>query len=146
MVGVVLFVLILVFYGFLLSTNLFRKILQEDTNAQVKNFFDKWDAFFKNDSSRLILSITSFVVGVWNFFAPDFGAGFSPTIIGALIPSLLMIVNSVIIYPGILGLINLSQETKDGITKFIGSFEGLAGLLTLVLGLLHVGLFGVPFF
>jgi len=141
MVGVVLFILILLFYGFILSTDLFRKIFQEDKNAQAKTFFDKWDGFFKSESARMVLAITGLTVGVWNFFAPNFGAGLSPSIIGAPIPSLILLLDSIVIFPSMLGIFNLPQETKDKISVFMDKYESIAGVLTILAGILHIAFY-----
>ncbi len=136
MFGVVLFSLIILFYGFLLSIELFSKAF-----PQGKAFFDKVEEFLGNGASKVILALCGILVGIWNFFAPDFGAMFSPTIIGALIPSLLVIVDSTIIYPNILEILNIPQESKDKYYAFIEKYKGVAGIVTIIAGFLHMILF-----
>jgi hypothetical protein len=136
MLGVILFSLIMLFYGFVLSTELFVKAF-----PAAKDFFSKVDAFFEKGSIKVVLSLLGILFGVWNLFAPDFGAGYSPTIIGALLPSLLLIADATIIYPNILEILNLPQESKDKYYAFIEKYKGVAGIATLVSGFLHMALF-----
>jgi hypothetical protein len=143
MPGVILFVIILIFYGFVLSTEVFRRLLGDDRNPQVKAFFDRSDGFFKSETSRMVMAIGGVMAGLWNFFAPDFGAGYSPTVIGALIPSVILILDSLVIYPGILGIFNIPQEQKEKVVAFMDRYEGMAGVITLAVALLHAFLFRI---
>ncbi len=136
MVGVILFVLVILFYGFVLSLPLLEK-----TFPQSKDFLSKINAFLDKGATKIILALVGIVVGVWNIFAPDFGAMYSPTIIGALIPSLLLIVDSTIIYPAVLEVLNIPQEGKDKYYAFVEKWKGVAGIVTIIAGLLHLALF-----
>lgn len=136
MVGVILFCLILLFFGFILSLPLFEK-----TFPQSKDVFTKFDAFLDKGATKVILALVGIIVGIWNIFAPDFGAMYSPTIIGALIPSLLLIVDSTIIYPSVLEILNIPQESKDKYYAFVEKYKGIAGIITIIAGFLHMALF-----
>lgn len=141
MFGVILFSIIILFYGFILSTEFFCK-----TFPQGKNFFASIDKISENTAAKVILSLGGIVIGLWNFFAPDFGAMYSPTIIGALIPSVLLILDSTIIYPNIMELLNIPKESKDKYYAFIDKFKGIAGIITILSGLLHLFLFRIILF
>lgn len=146
MLGVFLFVVVLLLYGVVLSTDVFRRLLQDDRNPQVKAFFDRFDGFFRSETSRMVLAIGGVMVGLWNFFAPDFGAGYAPTVIGALIPSVVLVLDSLVIYPGILGIFNIPQEQKEKVVSFMDRYEGIAGVVTLAAALLHAVLFRIILF
>lgn len=136
MVGVILFCLILLFFGFVLSLPLFEK-----TFPQTKDFFAKFNEFLDKGATKVILALVGIIVGIWNIFAPDFGAMYSPTIIGALIPSLLLIVDATIIYPNVLEILNIPQESKDKYYAFVEKYKGIAGIITIIAGFLHMALF-----
>lgn len=136
MIGVILFTLCIFIYGFVLATDVFAKAI-----PQAKGFFSQVDRFLDNGTVRVIFAVAGILIGLWNFFAPDFGAMYSPTIIGALIPSLLIIFDSTVLYPNIIEMLNIPKESKDQYYAFIEKFRGLAGIVTLASGLLHILLF-----
>lgn len=134
-VGVILFCLILLFYGFILSLPLFEK-----TFPQSKEIFAKFNDFLDKGATKIILALSGIIIGVWNFFAPNFIANNTP-VIGALIPSLLMIFDSTIIYPNILDILNIPQDAKDKYYGFVEKYKGIAGIVTIIAGLLHLALY-----
>lgn len=141
MLGVILFCLVLLFYGFILSLELFEKVL-----PQGRDLFIKVKDFTEQGTTKVFLSLGAMIIGIWNFFAPDFGAAFSPTIIGALIPSLLLVLDSTVIYPNILEILNIPQESKQKYYEFVEKYRGMAGILTLAAGFLHMALFRIILF
>jgi hypothetical protein len=136
MVGVILFCLILLFYGFILSLPLLEK-----TFPQSKAIFAKFNDFLDKGATKIILALAGIIIGVWNLFAPNFAAIYAPPIIGALIPSLLMIVDSTIIYPNVLEILNIPQEQKDKYYGFVEKYKSIAGIVTIISGFLHMALY-----
>jgi hypothetical protein len=132
MFGIVLFSLILLAFGFLLSTELILKIV-----PQWKEMLAKVDEFSSAGATKVILSMSAIIIGIWNFFAPNFGASFSPTIIGAFIPSIIMIFDGAVIYPNIIEILNIPQDQKDKYYVFVEKYRSIAGVITIVAGLLH---------
>lgn len=138
MFGVILFVIALLFYGFILSTVLLRSLLKADANPSIAAFFDKADKLAGNETARVIMAVVALAVGIWNLFAPNFGAGFSPTILGALFPSLILVLDGLVIYPGILTFFNLPEEPKAKVNKLLETYMKFAGPVTLGAGVLHI--------
>ncbi len=144
MLGVILLVLILFFYGIVLI----------DIWDKVKFFSEKFNTillsikeFFNKGSIKFIMALAGLIIGIWNFFAPDFGFMLGgPTIIGALIPSIAMVLSSVVLYPGIIEIINIPQEDKQKYYDFIEKYRGIAGVIALVVAILHALLFKVILF
>jgi len=141
MLGVILFVLLLLIYGIILSDEIFKKMFEDTKNEGVKNFINILEKYKENNLMRLIFSLVALISGLWNFFAPDFGANYSPTIIGALLPSVVMFCNGIIIYPEILGLFNFDDETKNKIKIFMEKYSPVAGITSIILGFLHIAFF-----
>ncbi|HNX57867.1 MAG TPA: hypothetical protein PKK43_02125 [Spirochaetota bacterium] len=133
MFGFILFTAILFIYGIFLSHELFAKMIP---SAKGFNMFA--NALMSNGKSRFILMLAAFITGIWNLFAPDFGAMNSPTIIGDLVPSSVMMLNALIILPEIVGIFNIPKRAKNKfVTKMLG-FRKIAGPVTLIVGLLHI--------
>ena len=137
--GVFLFTVLILFYGFILSTEILSR-----TFPQGKEFFAKVDQAVGKDSTKVILAIGGIFGGIWNFFAPDFGTDI--TIIGALIPSVILIIDGTILYPNIINLLNIPQEKKDQYFAFIEKYKGIAGVITIISGFMHMFLFKVILF
>ncbi|MCX7821722.1 MAG: hypothetical protein N2258_08635 [Brevinematales bacterium] len=144
MPGVILLVLILFFYSIVLLEIWDKVKLNSPTfNSkleEIKSFFDK-------GSVKFIMAFSGLIIGIWNFFAPDFGyPEGGPTIIGALLPSIAMILSSVVIYPGIIEILNIPQEEKNKYYEFIEKYRGVAGVIALVVAILHAILFKIILF
>ncbi len=133
--GVVLFSLALLFYGIILSGEAAVKAFPKS-----RVFFDRIDAFIEKGAAKLFLSLISLIIGLWNLFSPNFIAS-APPIIGALIPSLLLILDSAVIYPELVEILSIPDETKAKYYEFIGKYKGIAGIITFFAGLLHLILF-----
>jgi len=144
MLGVILFTIILFFYSIVLL-ELWDKI--NISSEKVNNILSSFKAFFEKGSIRFIIAMAGIVIGVWNFFAPDFGYIYGgPTILGALLPSLAMVLSSVVIYPGVVEILNISEEEKKKYYDFINKYRGVAGIITLVISILHAVLHKVVLF
>ncbi len=150
MVGVVLFTLVLIVFGFILSSKIISGLVKEPEGDEapnvVKRFLIKIQELLENKSISLILALTAIVIGLWNFFAPDFGAFLTPTIVGALIPSLILLVNGAVLYPHIIEIFNVSDDKKGKYYDFISKYKDYVGLATLVIALLHILLYKQVFF
>ncbi len=136
MLGVILFSLILLFYGFILSGEVVIKAF-----PQSKAFFSKVDKMIEKGAARLFLAFAGIIIGIWNLFAPDFTAIFAPPVIGALIPALLLIIDSTIIYPNVIEILNVPEEGKKKYYTYIEKYKGIAGIVTVFAGLLHLVLY-----
>lgn len=144
MPGVILLVLILFFYSIVLleiwDKVKFNSEKFNTTLESIKSFFDK-------GSVRFLMAFAGLIIGIWNFFAPDFGfPEGGPTIIGALLPSIAMVLSSVVIYPGIIEIFNIPQEGKNKYYDFIEKYRGIAGIIALVVAILHAVLFKIILF
>lgn len=144
MLGVILFVIVLLFYSLILL-ELWDKV--KVNSEKVTNFLNATKSFFDSGSSRFILALVGLIIGVWNLFAPDFGyfEG-GPTVLGALLPSIAMCLSSVVLYPGIVEILNISQEDKQKYYNFINNYRGISGIVTLVIGVLHAIFFKIVLF
>ena len=144
MLGVILFVVILFFYSLILL-ELWDKI--KVSNEGVSNFLNSMKEFFDKGSIRFILALGGLILGLWNFFAPDFGYIYGgPTILGALLPSIALFFAAVVLYPGIIEILNIPQEEKQKYYNFVDTYRGIAGIITLILAILHAILFKVILF
>ncbi len=104
-------------------------------------------AFFDKGSVRFILALSGLVIGIWNFFAPDFGyIEGGPTILGALFPSIAMVFSAIVLYPGVIEILNLPEEDKKKYYDFIEKYRGIAGIVALIIAILHAVLFKVILF
>ncbi len=146
MMGVILFFIVLLCYGLILSRNIVMKMLPEGEEGGFKGFMVKFDQFFENKGTAFIFSFSAFVIGLWNLFAPDFGANYAPSVIGAFLPAVAMILNSAVMYPEIIEVLNLEQEKKDKYYAFVEKVSGFMGVVTLVLSILHIAFFKIIIF
>ena len=144
MLGIVIFVLILLFYGIVLSKNVFLTLFpikEGETAEGFTKYVNEFYHFFDNKSLTAFLSICALVIGLWNFFAPDFGGGNPVPILGALIPSLAMLLNGLVLYPEIVEVLSIPQEKKEQYYKIVAQVSGLMGVITLIIAVLHIILF-----
>lgn len=144
MFGVILFVLVLLVYGFILSRTLLARLFPTASGEEVKGvarFLQTVDQFMENKGVKFIFSISALILGIWNLFAPDFNAGYSTSIIGALLPSLILILDGLIIDVEIIEFLNIPQEAKDKYYAFIDRVKDFMGIVTLVAAILHMAFF-----
>jgi hypothetical protein len=132
MAGFIVFTLILLVYGIVLSHNILSAFLPN------KVLWGKIGEYTEKNRKRVVLSVLAIIVGLWNLFAPDFGAMNSPTIIGAIVPSAIMIFNGFVLCPEIIGVVNLSKKSKKKFIKRMSQFKKFAGPVTIVAGILHI--------
>lgn len=142
MLGVVLFTLILMVYGLILSRKLIVKMIpaakEGEEPGAFKKFMTKVDEFFANKGVSFIFSFSALVIGLFNFFAPDFSAAFREPIIGATLPALILILDGAVIQPEIVEILNIAQEKKDKYYAFVEKISGFMGIATLVSAILHI--------
>ncbi|OHD53821.1 MAG: hypothetical protein A2Y33_16690 [Spirochaetes bacterium GWF1_51_8] len=146
MFGVILFSVVLLGYGFVLSRQMIANLAGvKEENKEGLNGFAKFmvnfNKFFENEGVLWVLSVVALITGVWNFFAPDFSAIYGPPVIGAFIPSIIMIVNAAVLYPKIIEIINIGQDNKTKYYEIVEKISGLMGIITLVSFFLHIALF-----
>lgn len=131
MPGVILFTLVLLFFSLLLMAEAIGKAIPAFAGAM--EALRKWS---ETGSVRVILSLCAVFLGIWNFFSPDFGV--STTVVGALLPALLLMFDGAVLYPNIVEIFNIPQETKDKYYQFVEKFKAYAGVMTLVAAVLHL--------
>ena len=131
MLGFILFTAILFIYGILMSGAIWLPFVPDD------HFRRRMKAFFGRDSVRLPASWIAIVAGVWNIFAPDFGGMNSPTVLGSLIPSVMLIIDGVIICPESVRIINIPKRVRDRWVFRILRLEKAAGPATILIAVLH---------
>ncbi len=144
MLGVILFVLVLLVYGFILSRSMIARmfpVAKDQEASGIAKFLSELDVFFKNKGAKFIFSISALVLGLWNLFAPDFSAAMSPSVIGALIPSLLLMLSGLIIDVEIIEFLNIPQEAKEKYYAFIDKVKDYVGIVLLVVAILHLAFF-----
>jgi uncharacterized membrane protein HdeD (DUF308 family) len=106
-----------------------------------RKFINQIDEFFSNKGISFIFSFSALVLGLFNFFAPDFSAAHSAPVIGATIPALILILDGAVIQPEIIEIINIAQDKKDKYYNFIEKISGFMGLITLVSAFLHIAFY-----
>jgi hypothetical protein len=144
MLGFILFTIVLVFYGVVLSSGLISVIF-----PKISPYISIFGDVARDNRKRFIgfiAGIAAIIIGLWNLFAPDFGAMNSPTIIGALIPSIIMIFNGIILFPEIVVVINISKKTKKKFISKMSGYQKYAGPVTLSAALFHIIFFRAVLF
>jgi hypothetical protein len=133
MFGFILLTTALFFYGIILSHDIIAKMIP---SAKKFNALTAW--LMTDAKSRFILMAAAFTAGIWNLFAPDFGAMYSPTIIGDLVPASILIFDALVILPEIVIIFNASKRAKKKFVNTMYGFRKLAGPATLASALLHI--------
>ncbi|MCX8029297.1 MAG: hypothetical protein N2712_04790 [Brevinematales bacterium] len=135
MFGVIILSLMGMIYGFLSAGNFFKKLFRSDLFERFLNRVDRFD---------LVIGSFGIFIGLWNLFSPNFGfktgiTGADLTILGATIPSLLIIMSGISIsLHYILQVLNIEKERKDQILRVRSQYGDLIGILTFIFSLLHV--------
>jgi predicted small secreted protein len=136
MLGVIFLSLCGITIGIIVSGDIVKRLTNNDYNViRVFNAIEKFD---------IPIGLSGGLVGIWNIFSPNFGfkvgiTGADITILGALIPSALIILSSVIlIVDFILQYINISVEEKERIINLSKEYSDLVGITTLIFSLLHL--------
>lgn len=150
MFGVFLFVLVLLIYGLILSRDIVTKLFvkEEEGVAEVSGFgkfMQSADSFISNKGVLFIIAFFAIVIGVWNLFAPNFGAAIPDngrfTILGALLPSLAMIFNGLVLFPEMVEKVILPEEKKEKFYGIVDKTKNFMGIATLLLAILHIAFF-----
>lgn len=131
MFGLVLFTSILAVYGLYMTCPMWLSFVREESVRR------KLKKVIENENVRLAASWVAIISGLWNLFAPDFGAMNSPTILGALFPSVLLVVDGVIICPESIRLIRIPKRIQNRWLKRIESLAAAAGPVTIAAAILH---------
>lgn len=140
MTGLIIFTLILLFYGIFLSYGLWLPLIPNiDFKERVRQLTEDM-------KSRVSMSVIAVVAGMWNLFAPDFGAMNSPTILGAFIPSLILIFDGLVLCPELVNLLNITDESKKKYIERVSRSRRAAGPVTIAVAILHIIFFRSLFF
>lgn len=135
MVGVILFSLFGMIIGILSAGGLIRRIVKSETINRILNKIDKFD---------LVIGLVAIFIGVWNLFSPNFGfrvdaLGADITILGATIPSLLIILSGASIsLHYILQILNIQTDKKEELIRIRSQYGDLIGVATFVFSFLHM--------
>lgn len=135
MVGVIFFSLVGMIFGILCANDLVKKILKNETVERFFNKIDKYD---------LVIGIIGISIGIWNLFSPNFGfktdsLGDDITILGAAIPSSLVILSSITIcLHYLLQILNISTVIKEKLLSIRNQYADLIGIITFVFSFLHI--------
>ena len=131
MVGLVFFTSVLLLYGILLSSTIWLPFVP---NERMRRKIRK---VIVSDRLRFPASWIAIFCGIWNLFAPDFGAMNSPTILGALIPSVLLIIDGIIICPESIQVIRIPKQVRSKWLKRILWLGNAVGPITILAAVLH---------
>ncbi|MGL5253492.1 MAG: hypothetical protein ACRC9L_00465 [Brevinema sp.] len=149
MFGVFLLTIILFYYSVVLLSEQIIKAI--DSIIVSSNIPRPGLRRFKRNIEKLCHSsirqgsgLLAFLFAFWNFFAPDFGSG-GITIVGALIPSIALFVDALLLAPESLDWIQLPQSFKLTLLNFSERFSNSAGWITLAIAFLHIFFNPLPF-
>lgn len=149
--GVIIFCIILFCYSFILLSDTISKSIASILGKQeIPNKFlvDLQQILQKTqeDPLRQHLGYGAFVLALWNFFAPDFGYIYGGiTLLGALIPVIVLFFDAFILAPQLLDWVPISS-VREKMVSILERISPLAGWLTLLVSVLHVILYPFPFF
>jgi len=88
----------------------------------------------------------AFLIALWNFFAPDFGSiSGGITIIGALLPSIILFINAFILAPHISDFLPFDFSHKEKLNNITNRINPITGWVTLIIALLHSFFAPLPF-
>ncbi|NPV37948.1 hypothetical protein BREVNS_2008 [Brevinematales bacterium NS] len=147
MIAVVLLFLILLWYSFFMTLSQQKVLINVETNPSLKSFYEKCEALAESGSFQFFMGIGGLVLGVWNFFAPDFGhPEYGPSILGGIIPAAVLILNGLVWYENVIDLFNIPEEKKQAYHKFMDSYKPWGGLITFIVAWLHLALGKAIFF
>jgi hypothetical protein len=141
MPGFILFTVVLFVYGIILTSGVLRASF-----PKIAPYVSIFDDIARDNRKRFFAGTAAIIIGVWNLFAPDFGAMNSPTVIGALIPSVIMILDGIILFPEIIVIINLSKKTKKKFISKMSGYQKYAGPVTLAAAVFHIIFFRTVLF
>lgn len=143
--GIFLFTLCLYYYALIFLAHK-GEVYLESKNPNNLSFLSKILISLQNPKVRTISGFIAFLIALWNFFAPDFGSVRGGiTIIGALIPSLLLLFDSFILNPQLIEMFPLSFSIKEKLTLTTDKLAPIAGWLTLAIAIIHTFFAFVPF-
>lgn len=148
--GVFLFTVALFYYAILMLSDQWgsaieQSIAKKDQPSGILVFLKKGADLFTQPKVRKISGFIAFFLALWNFFAPDFGSFGNITVIGALIPCLILFIDSLLLAPELLDWIHLSASWKEKISGFTSYFSLTSGWLTLLAAILHMIFHSLPF-
>lgn len=133
MVGALVTALVMMGLGFLVSMKLIEKMFNVNLEPVRSNV----------EPYKTVIGVVGIILGIWNFFNPDFGAhklyAGSIPILGALLPALLMTYLGVVLSIDLLeSILNVPEETKVKTKEFIQNSAEIIGFVTIILGIVHI--------
>ncbi|MGL4561936.1 MAG: hypothetical protein ACRCV0_06595 [Brevinema sp.] len=133
--GAFLLVLILFYFSIiLLSDQILLKINNNPKFLHINSIL----LFLEQPFVKSISGYIGLLISLWNFFAPDFGdvnGGF--TLIGALVPSIVLFFDALIINPQLRDWIPFLDKFQVKLDRILEIITPVAGWLTLIVGILH---------
>ncbi len=151
MLGVILVVVLLLGYTLILFAGQINKAVTE-TLSKTENpsqFYlqvQKISAKVQEQPTKRYLGWAALLCGIWNLFAPDFGSHYGGiSILGALIPSLVFILDGLVLDPEMLELVTVDSY-KAKIDEFMKRFAPIAGWISLGAAIAHSLLYRLTFF
>ncbi|MGL4367486.1 MAG: hypothetical protein ACRCTQ_04305 [Brevinemataceae bacterium] len=146
--GVLLFTSILLYISIMLLSEEIHSILYKLQQKSSHSFFGTAASFITKLQNPEIKKYSGFgclLIALWNFFAPDFGSVYNgPTILGALVPVMILTGDAFVLYPDLLNWLP-KTSSKDKLIDIIQRFTPLAGVITLCSAIAHMFFHTFPF-
>ncbi|MGL4394806.1 MAG: hypothetical protein ACRCS8_06250 [Brevinema sp.] len=141
--GTFLLIVVLFYYALiLLSDTILLKIKEHQHLAQFESMLE----FLGDQKVKELSGYGAFLLSLWNFFAPDFGSVYGGlTLIGALIPSTMLFLDSLILTPDLRNWIPFLSKFEEKLDRILEVISPIAGWLTLGIGVVHSLFSRVPF-
>lgn len=141
--GVFLLVLSLLYFATALLSGFF---LQKLNNNEKYKKIQSVLVWMQQDEVKTTSGYIGFLIALWNFFAPDFGDSYGGfTLIGALVPSVVLFLDSVILNPKLRDWIPFLHKFQDKFDQVMNTVSPIAGWLTLVIAIVHAVAYRIPF-
>lgn len=146
--GVLLLVIILCVFAILLLSDKICEYITS-TNSLPENIIQKTQNLCHYMNQPAIKEQSGYIAllfGIWNLFGPNFGSIYGGLpIIGALIPSLVLCFDALILNPELLNWAPISS-IRDQIESHVEQYSPIAGWITLATAILHMLLYRLPLF
>ncbi|MGL4677655.1 MAG: hypothetical protein ACRCWI_08350 [Brevinema sp.] len=144
--GVLLLISILCVFSIMLLADQIAQWVNRQTPNPSYQKIQEICQFLQLPETKKNGSYIALLFGIWNLFGPNFGSLYGgPTIIGALIPSLMLCINAFILNPELLHWVP-NVSFKEKLDTFLQKITPTAGWITVVVMILHSILYREPFF
>ena len=71
---------------------------------------------------------------------------YTPSILGAFLPSVALLLDSILLYPSMIEVLNLNEDLKKKYYTFLENYNKIAGPMTFIVAILHIPLNSVLIF